>query len=157
MSEHLESLVNVRKIEEIKSKEEANRYLELGWKLLKIAEEREKDEGGYYNVVIYCVGWYSSEEPKYLKKQKIDLDERKPYLKTKRRGFIRKLTKILIFVLVWIISVYLVFTYFCPQQHSPNRPTDVSSIIRRILQQPPPKIIEKPITIIEQSPEHIVK
>ena len=41
MSEHLESLVNVKKIEEIKSKEEVNRYLELGWKLLKIEEEKQ--------------------------------------------------------------------------------------------------------------------
>lgn len=73
MSEHLESLVNVKKIEEIKSKEEVNRYLELGWKLLKIAEERETDEGGYYNAVIYCVGWYSSEEPKYPEEKKIEI------------------------------------------------------------------------------------
>ncbi len=73
MSEHLESLVNVKKIEEIKSKEEVNRYLKLGWKLLKIAEERETDEGGYYNAVIYCVGWYSSEEPKYPEEKKIKI------------------------------------------------------------------------------------
>ena len=73
MSEHLESLVNVKKIEEIKSKEEVNRYLELGWKLLKIAEERETDEGGYYNAVIYCVGWYSSKEPKYPEEKKIEI------------------------------------------------------------------------------------
>jgi len=74
MSEHLESLVNVKKIEEIKSKEEVNRYLELGWKLLKIAEERETDEGGYYNAVIYCVGWYSPEEPKYPEEKKIKIE-----------------------------------------------------------------------------------
>ena len=73
MSEHLESLVNVKKIEEIKSKEEVNRYLELGWKLLKIAEERETDEGGYYNAVIYCVGWYSLEEPKYPEEKKTEI------------------------------------------------------------------------------------
>ena len=73
MSEHLESLVNVKKIEEIKGKEEVNRYLELGWKLLKIAKERETDEGGYYNTVIYCVGWYSSEEPKYPEEKKIEI------------------------------------------------------------------------------------
>jgi len=73
MSEHLESLVNVKKIEEIKSKEEVNRYLELGWKLLKIAEERETDEGGYYNAVIFFVGWYSSEEPKYPEEKKIKI------------------------------------------------------------------------------------
>ena len=73
MLENLESLYNVKKIEEIKSKEEVNRYLELGWKLLKIAEERETDEGGYYNVVIYCIGWYSSEEPKYPKKEIINV------------------------------------------------------------------------------------
>jgi hypothetical protein len=71
MSEYLESLVNVKKIEEIKSKKEVNRYLELGWKLLKIAKERETDEGGYYNAVIYCVGWYSSEKPKYPEEIKI--------------------------------------------------------------------------------------
>jgi hypothetical protein len=128
MSEHLESLVNVKKIEEIKSKEEANRYLELGWKLLKIAEEREKDEGGYYNVVIYCVGWYSSEEPKYSKKQKIDIHERRPYLKTKRRGttmFILKWLKIIIYVGILISSVYLTRTYFCPQQPPPDRTIEV--------------------------------
>ena len=77
MSEHLESLVNVKKIEEIKSKEEVNRYLELGWKLLKIAEERETDEGGYYNAVIYCVGWYSSKEPKYPEEKKIKIKIKK--------------------------------------------------------------------------------
>ena len=74
MSENLESLVNVKKIEEIKSKEEVNRYLELGWKLLKITEKRETDEGGYHNnAVIYCVGWYSSEEPKYPEEKKINI------------------------------------------------------------------------------------
>ena len=78
MSENLESLYNVKKIEEIKSKEEVNKYLELGWKLLKIAEERETAEGGYYNAVIYFVGWYSSEEPKYPEKQKIVIHERRP-------------------------------------------------------------------------------
>jgi len=74
MLEHLESSVNVKKIEEIKSKEEVNRYLELGWKLLKIAEERETDAGGYYNAVIYCVGWHSSEEPKYPEEKKIKIE-----------------------------------------------------------------------------------
>lgn len=73
MSEKLESLYNVKKIEEIKNKEEVNRYLELGWKLLKIAEERETDEGGYYNAVIYCIGWYSSEKPKYPKEPKVNI------------------------------------------------------------------------------------
>jgi len=73
MSEHLESLVNVKKIEEIKSKEEVNMYLELGWKLLKIAEKRETDEEGYYNAVIYCVGWYSSEEPKYPEEKEMKI------------------------------------------------------------------------------------
>lgn len=73
MSENLESLVNVKKLEEIKSKEEVDRYLELGWKLLKIAEERETDEGGWYNAVIFYVGWYSSEEPKYPEEKKIKI------------------------------------------------------------------------------------
>ena len=65
------SYIDRNKLEEIKNKEEVNRYLKLGWKLLKIAEERETDEGGYYNAVIYCVGWYSSEEPKYPEEMKI--------------------------------------------------------------------------------------
>ena len=73
MSENPEPLYNAKKLEEIKSKEEVNRYLELGWKLLKIAEERETDEGGYYNAVIYCVGWFSSEEPKYPGEKKIKI------------------------------------------------------------------------------------
>jgi hypothetical protein len=77
MSENTEPLYNAKKLEEIKNKEEANRYLELGWKLLKIAEERETDEGGYYNAVIYCVGWFSSEEPKYPGEKKIKIKIKK--------------------------------------------------------------------------------
>ena len=78
MSENLEPpYYNVKKLEEIKSKEEVNRYLELGWKLLKIAEKRETDKDGRYNAVIFYVGWCSSEEPKYPEEMKIKLKERK--------------------------------------------------------------------------------
>ncbi len=67
MSENLESLYNVKKIEEIANKSIANSYLELGWKLLKILQETR----GTDNVAVYCVGWCFSKKPKYPKIPKV--------------------------------------------------------------------------------------
>jgi len=59
-----ELLFNVRKVEEVSGMDEANKYLGLGWKLLKVIAVKIDVKMG--DVAVYCLGWcFRNEDPKY--------------------------------------------------------------------------------------------
>jgi len=59
-----EPLFNVRKVKEVSDMDQANKYLDLGWKLLKVVAIKRDDEVG--EVLVYCLGWCSGgQDPKY--------------------------------------------------------------------------------------------
>ena len=65
-----EPFFNVRHVEEVEGEEEANKYLDLGWNLLKIlAAKRGGPDYGFEEIAVYCLGWCSSRDPNYPDKE----------------------------------------------------------------------------------------
>lgn len=76
-----EPLFKVRKIEEVPGNEEANEYLALGWKLLKVlaVKTEPSKRGELQDTAVYCLGWcYKNQDPKYPEGAKPKSERSKP-------------------------------------------------------------------------------